>query len=80
MSQMRMGVIACLAFCTMAVEAQTYTYQWEGFEELAWATSSADVTVATGKWTTNKNRQNTEQVYEGTFSLLISSKAGLVTP
>ena len=80
MSQMRMGVISCLAFCTMAVEAQTYTYQWEGFEELAWATSSADVTVATGKWTTNKNRQNTEQVYEGTFSLLISSKAGLVTP
>lgn len=63
----------------MLCQAQ-YTYLTEKFEESAWAKAGANVTAATGTWTTNKNVQSTEQVYEGTYSLKLSNKAGLVSP
>src|SRR5574344_605552 len=82
MARMRLGVATCLALWTTALSAQStsYTYQWEGFEDAAWVTASTNVTVSTGKWTTNKNVQSTEYAYDGTHSLKISAKAGIVSP
>lgn len=57
-----------------------YTYLTETFEDAVWAKAGANVVAATGTWTTNKNVQSTEQVYEGQYSLKLSNKAGLVSP
>lgn len=70
-----------LNFCVigLTVNAQ-YTYLTETFEEEAWAKAGANVTASTGTWTTNKNVQSTEQVYDGTYSLKLSNKNGLISP
>ncbi len=75
-----LALAALLLLGSASVAAQSYTYLSEGFEEDAWQASGTTVTSSTGQWTTNKNVASTEQVYDGTYSLKISKKAGLTSP
>lgn len=65
--------------CTGSI-AQSYTYFYEGFEESAWATKGTSVTSSTGKWVTNKNIQSNAEKQSGEYSLLFSSKNGIISP
>lgn len=64
----------------ITMQAQDYTYRTESFEEAAWSTKAATVSTTTGLWTTNKNVQSNVQAQDGAYSLLLSAKAGIVTP
>lgn len=75
-----MCLSACLAMMSVQASAQVYNYKTEGFEHDAWGVKSENVTAQTGKWTANKNVRSDARAYEGSYSLLFSSKAGVVTP
>lgn len=73
--------LTALALCCASVlSAQTYTYTLESFEGSEWTTKAAEITAPTGKWTSNKNIASSEQAHDGSVSLKISDKAGLITP
>lgn len=72
-----LGALLALPLYTTA---QTYTYMPESFEEAAWATKGTNVVSATGKWTTNKNIRSSDMAKDGAYSLLFSSKNGIVSP
>jgi len=80
MKKLRMVLTALTVLATGGAFAQNYTYTVEDFESSAWASKGTTVTAATGQWTTNKNIQNEEQHYDGTYSLLLSNKNGIVLP
>lgn len=76
----RFVVCWCLMAMPMLASAQTYTYEAESFESDVWDAKGASVTSATGKWTTNKNVRSNADAQDGSYSLYMSAKAGIVTP
>lgn len=72
---------AVLSFCIMTtISAQNYNYLIESFEESVWSKAGSSVNSSTGLWTTNKNIQSTEQAHEGSYSLKLSNKTGIISP
>ncbi|MDE6650566.1 MAG: right-handed parallel beta-helix repeat-containing protein [Muribaculaceae bacterium] len=62
------------------ISAQTYGYLSEGFENQLFSKSAATVSAPSGLWTMNKNTNTNAQAYDGSYSLLISQKAGIILP
>lgn len=60
--------------------ANPYTYQMEGFEHMNFSSSSSTLSVPTGLWTMNKNVRTNQEAYDGSYSLLISQKTGIILP
>lgn len=74
-------LISCIiVFCPLSMTAQSYTYMTEDFESDAWSVAGSTVTSSTGQWTTNKNVYSSDYAYNGTYSLFMSNKNGLVMP
>lgn len=73
-------------FFSSSINAQSYTYTAESFEENVWslaASSFNDILSSTGKWTVAKNNIQSTAVtaQNGTYSFLFATKtAALVTP
>lgn len=76
----KLALASVLSLTCAAASAQSYTYTPESFEEAAWTTKGTTVKSATGTWTTNKNVSTADQAMDGSKSLLISAKDGIVTP
>jgi len=76
----RLCAVSAAVLMSAAVQAQSYTYKTEGFEDAVWATAGSTVTAPTGKWTTNKNVSTTAQAKNGTQSLLFAKKDGVTLP
>lgn len=77
---LRSIMLCALGLTGSMVHAQSYTYEWESFEDAVWNKSGESVTSATGKWTTNKNVQSAEQARDGKYSLYFTKKNGLTSP
>lgn len=79
--RMRRGALCVLMALVCAdVAAQTYTYRTEGFEDEVWQKAASTVSATTGTWTTQNNVSSTDQAKNGSRSLLMSKKAGIVLP
>lgn len=69
-----------------SINAQSYTYEAESFEEEVWNTasnSSNSIQSQTGTWTVAKNNIHTNAItaQDGTYSLLIATKSNaLISP
>ena len=60
--------------------AQAYTYLPESFEGSEWTTKGTTVTSSTGLWTTNNNISDQSTAQDGSSSILIAQKVGLMSP
>jgi len=74
-----------MAMFALSANAQSYTYQTEGFEEAAWdqaPNSTNTIAAATGNWQVAKNNiRNTTVAANGTYSLVIATKGNaLISP
>ena len=87
LNQVRLFLVL-LAACviTSRIEAQSYTYTAESFEENIWAVAPSSptlTTAGTGVWTTGRDNVQANDVpaYDGSFSFFIKNKtAALMTP